>query len=386
MGKWTAAPSCLEMPCGSVPKVANAQFEGRNKKFYEPGETIRYQCGSGFLIVGSPEIICRKGNWTAPPFCEDVSCGAAPEIPNARITSTPRQRYLPEARVHYQCESNFQMTGENYVTCSNGQWSQAPVCRDVTCEPPPEIAGGRIDGIKKPRYIPGESAKYQCWQNFKMTGASTVVCQNGTWTELPTCKGQRGRCGTPPTIQSGELLVFPLQEYQQGDTLEYKCPNFYVLEGSATITCHNGQWTSPPVCLVACTASEEDMDMNNIELKWVAKTKLYSTSGDYIEFQCKPGYLKHPNSPSLRVQCVEGTLNYPHCILGRNCALDRNTMETNNIRLQSSSQPSIYYRSGDPVVFECKPGYQQASQVEKFRAQCLNGVITYPECRKSWYG
>uniref|UniRef100_A0A8C3DXN3 Complement factor H n=1 Tax=Corvus moneduloides TaxID=1196302 RepID=A0A8C3DXN3_CORMO len=327
MGKWTAAPSCLEMPCGSVPKVANAQFEGRNKKFYEPGETIRYECGSGFLIVGSPEIICRKGNWTAPPFCEDASCGAAPEIPNARIIGAPRQRYLPEAKVHYQCESNFQMTGENYVTCSNGQWSQAPVCR-----------------------------------------------------------GQRGKCGTPPTIQSGELLVFPLQEYQQGDTLEYKCPDFYVLEGSATITCRNGQWTSPPVCLVACTASEEDMDINNIELKWVAKTKLYSTSGDYIEFRCKPGYLKQRNSPSLRVQCVEGTLNYPRCILGKSCTLDRNAMETNNIQLQSSSQSSIHYRSGDPVVFECKPGYQQASQVEKFRAQCLNGVITYPECAKSRYG
>ncbi|XP_031973252.1 complement factor H isoform X2 [Corvus moneduloides] len=385
-GKWQSPPHCVEMPCGSVPKVANAQFEGRNKKFYEPGETIRYECGSGFLIVGSPEIICRKGNWTAPPFCEDASCGAAPEIPNARIIGAPRQRYLPEAKVHYQCESNFQMTGENYVTCSNGQWSQAPVCRDVRCEPPPEIAGGRIDGIKKPRYIPGESAKYQCWQNFKMTGASTVVCQNGTWTELPTCKGQRGKCGTPPTIQSGELLVFPLQEYQQGDTLEYKCPDFYVLEGSATITCRNGQWTSPPVCLVACTASEEDMDINNIELKWVAKTKLYSTSGDYIEFRCKPGYLKQRNSPSLRVQCVEGTLNYPRCILGKSCTLDRNAMETNNIQLQSSSQSSIHYRSGDPVVFECKPGYQQASQVEKFRAQCLNGVITYPECAKSRYG
>ncbi|XP_014106249.1 PREDICTED: complement factor H [Pseudopodoces humilis] len=387
MGKWTAAPSCLEMPCGSVPKVANAQFEGREKKFYEPGETIRYQCDSGFLIVGSPEIICRKGNWTAPPFCEDVSCGAAPEIPNAHIASTPQERYLPGARVHYQCESNFQMTGGNYILCSNGQWSQAPVCRDVTCEPPPEIAGGRIDGIKKSRYIPGESAKYQCWKNFKMTGASSVVCQNGTWTQLPTCKGRAGRCGTPPAIQSGELLVFPLQEYQQGDTVEYKCPNFYILKGSPTITCLNGQWTSPPVCLVACTASEEDMDRNNIELKWVLQTKLYSTSGDYIEFRCKPGYVEDPSTSSFRVQCVEGTLEYPRCTLGRNCALDRNTMEKNNIQLQSSSQLSHYYHSGDSVVFECKRGYRQVSQMEKFRAQCLDGVITYPECEESsWFG
>ncbi|XP_005050582.1 PREDICTED: complement factor H [Ficedula albicollis] len=386
MGKWTEAPSCFEMPCGSVPKVANAQFEGRQKTTYEPGETIRYQCDSGFLIVGSPEIICRKGNWTAPPFCEDVSCGAAPEIPNGRIATRLQERYLPGDIVHYQCESNFQMTGGNYVFCSNGQWSEAPVCRDVTCGPPPEIAGGRIEGIKKSRYSPGESAKYQCWQNFKMTGDSTVVCQNGNWTELPKCKGQAGRCGAPPSIQSGELLVFPLQEYRQGDTVEYKCPNFYILKGSATITCLNGQWTSPPVCLVACTASEEDMDRNNIELKWVAQSKLYSTWGDYIEFRCKPGYLRDPSTSSFRVQCVEGTLQYPRCTPGRSCVLDKDTMEENNIQLQSISQLSQSYRSGDSVVFECKHGYQ-LSQIEKLRAQCLDGVITYPQCSEtSWFG
>uniref|UniRef100_A0A8C5UII2 Sushi domain-containing protein n=1 Tax=Malurus cyaneus samueli TaxID=2593467 RepID=A0A8C5UII2_9PASS len=86
------------------------------------------------------------------------------------------------------------------------------------------------------RHFPGESAKYQCWQNFKMTGASTVMCQNGTWTEPAMCSDiSRGRCGSPPTIRS--------------DTVEYKCPDFYILKGSPTITCNNGLWTSPPVCV-----------------------------------------------------------------------------------------------------------------------------------------
>ncbi|NXX69983.1 CFAH factor, partial [Spizella passerina] len=177
------------------------------------------------------------------------------EIPDARMADAPQERYLPGARVHYQCEKNFQMMGANYILCSNGQWSEAPVCRDVRCDPPQQIAGGSIDGIRKSKYMPGESAKYQCWKNFKMTGPSTVVCKNGTWTDLPTCK-------------------------------------------------------------VACTASKEDMDRNNIELKWLGQAKLYSTSGDFIEFRCKPGYLKHPSSPNFRVQCVEGTLNYPFCTLG----------------------------------------------------------------------
>lgn len=63
------------------------------------------------------------------PLFSDVSCGAAPEIPNAYITSTRQERYLPGARVQYECESNFQMMGGNHVTCRNREWSQAPICR-----------------------------------------------------------------------------------------------------------------------------------------------------------------------------------------------------------------------------------------------------------------
>ncbi|XP_009883235.1 PREDICTED: complement factor H, partial [Charadrius vociferus] len=384
MGNWTSAPTCLEMPCGSIMKVANAQIEGRKKEIYEPGETVRYQCDAGFLIVGPPEIICREGNWTAPPFCDDVSCGAAPEIPNAYITSTQQERYLPGARVQYECESNFQMMGGNYVTCANGEWSKAPTCRDVTCEPPPEIAGGKVQGVKKSRYLPGQSASYQCWQGFQMTGPSTVVCQNGTWTELPKCKGKGGKCGPPPVIENGDLLSFPMQEYRPGTTLEYKCPSLYVLEGSRRITCIDGQWTSPPVCLVACTASEEDMARNNIELKWLVRRKLYSRSGDTIEFQCKKGYLQDPASPPFRAQCVEGTLDYPRCKLGKNCTVLRRIMDTNNIVLQSpgwlSTSTSSTYRTGDFIFFGCKWLHQQVSHPETFRAQCMDGVIRYPVC------
>ncbi|XP_030349830.1 complement factor H isoform X3 [Strigops habroptila] len=381
MGNWTSAPTCLEMPCGSVPKVANAQTEGRNKEVYEPGETIRYQCDAGFLIVGLPEIICREGNWTAPPICEDVTCGAAPEIPHAYITSTQQERYLPGARVHFECKSNFQMMGGNYVMCTNGEWSQAPTCRDVTCKPPPEIAGGKVQGVKKSRYLPGESARYQCWRGFEMTGASTVVCQNGTWTELPTCRGKDGKCGSPPVIENGDLLSFPMQEYPEGATLEYKCPNLYVLEGSQYITCTDGQWTSPPVCLVACTASEEDMGRNNIELKWITGRKLYSRSGDFIEFRCKRGYLEDPASSSFRVECVEGTLEYPQCKPAKDCTLSERLMEMNHIQLQSSSwlSPSTFH-TGDYIFFECKRLHRQVSRPEKFRAVCQDGVITYPTC------
>lgn len=69
--------------------------------------------------------------------------------------------------------------------------------------------------------------------------------------------GKSGKCGPPPDIENGDILSFPKSEYSQGETLQYKCPNLYILEGSSQIRCINGQWTNPPVCLgrfKACAA------------------------------------------------------------------------------------------------------------------------------------
>eukprot|EP00075_Anas_platyrhynchos_P029897 XP_027319150.1 complement receptor type 1 isoform X14 [Anas platyrhynchos] len=447
MGNWTSAPTCSERPCGSIPAVANAAFEGRSKEKYEPGETIRYQCHEGFKATGLPEIFCRRGTWSTPPICEDVSCGPPPEILNAHITSTQQQRYLPGAKVHYECESNSQIMGVNYVTCSDGHWTKVPSCRDVTCEPPPEIAGGKVQGVKKPRYLPGETAHYQCWQGFQMTGASTVTCQNGTWTEQPQCKGKGRKCVPPPDIENGDILSFPLPEYDQGQIVKYKCASFYILKGPEQITCIDGQWTNPPVCLAACTASEEDMDRNNIELRWRGERKLYSTSGDFIEFDCKIGYVQDPASSPFRVQCMDGTLEYPRCkpgIIGlpgeggkcgpppdiengdilsfqlkqypegatlkykcasfyilkgpeqitcidgqwtnppvclAACTTSEEDMDRNNIELKWSGERKLYLKSGDFVEFDCKIGYVQDPASSPFRVQCMDGTLEYPRCK-----
>uniref|UniRef100_A0A8B9TBG0 Sushi domain-containing protein n=1 Tax=Anas platyrhynchos TaxID=8839 RepID=A0A8B9TBG0_ANAPL len=187
-----------ERPCGSIPAVANAAFEGRSKEKYEPGETVRYQCHEGFQVTGPPEIFCRRGNWSTPPICEGIG----------------------------------------YV---------------------------------------------------------------------------RGKCGPPPDIENGDILSFQLKQYPEGATLKYKCASFYILKGPEQITCIDGQWTNPPVCLAACTTSEEDMDRNNIELKWSGERKTYLKSGDFVEFDCKIGYVQDPASSPFRVQCMDGTLEYPRC-------------------------------------------------------------------------
>ncbi|XP_071897995.1 complement factor H [Anas platyrhynchos] len=314
-------PQCLERPCGSIPAVANAAFEGRSKEKYEPGETVRYQCHEGFQVTGPPEIFCRRGNWSTPPICEDVSCGPPPEIPNAHVTSTQQQRYLPGAKVHYECESNSQIMGVNYVICSDGHWTKEPHCR-----------------------------------------------------------GEGGKCGPPPDIENGDILSFQLKQYPEGATLKYKCASFYILKGPEQITCIDGQWTNPPVCLAACTTSEEDMDRNNIELKWSGERKLYLKSGDFVEFDCKIGYVQDPASSPFRVQCMDGTLEYPRCKPGKDCTVLETAMESNNIKLRQPRRRSYTYRSEEYILFTCKDSYHEVSNPEDFNAQCQDGVINYPRC------
>ncbi|XP_025899694.1 complement factor H-related protein 1-like isoform X2 [Nothoprocta perdicaria] len=306
-----------------------------------------------------------------------------PRIPNGNFR--PQEvSYMEGATITIYCNSGYHfkvVSGQNTAQCTKAGWVPSPECVNVTCEPPPEIAGGKVQGVRKSKYMPGERARYQCWQGFHMTGDSTVACENGTWTKRPKCTGKSEKCGPPPVIESGDLLSFPQQEYASGATVEYKCPSLYVLKGSPTITCVGGQWTTPPVCLVACTASEEDMDRNNIELRETTKKKLYLKSGDFAEFKCKVGYKQDPASSPFRVQCVEGTLVYPHCKPGRTCTVHESDMEKNNIQLKSSLSHHSTFLYGEYIYFECRRWWHaKSSRAEEFKVQCLDGVFKYPRC------
>ncbi|EMP41231.1 Complement factor H [Chelonia mydas] len=65
----------------------------------------------------------------------DVTCGAPPEVTNATIVTNEEGRYLPGARVQYKCQEGFESMGLNDVTCEDGEWSQPPTCQDLSFDP-----------------------------------------------------------------------------------------------------------------------------------------------------------------------------------------------------------------------------------------------------------
>ncbi|CAM5161509.1 unnamed protein product [Natator depressus] len=380
--RWIPFPKCINVTCGAPPEVTNATIVNNEEGRYLPGASVQYKCQEGFESMGLNDVICEDGEWSQPPTCQDVTCGAPPEVTNATIVNNEEGRYLPGARVQYKCQEGFESMGLNDVICEDGEWSQPPTCQDVTCGAPPEVTNATVVNNEEGRYLPGASVQYKCQEGFESMGLNDVICEDGEWSQSPTCQEAAGKCGYPPAIDNGEIMVFPQEEYEPGSKVEYRCQRFYRMNGSASVSCESGQWTDPPVCLEPCTTSPEVMEKNNIRLRWRTEMKLYLESGAFIEFDCKNGYVSNLPSSAFRVQCVEGKLAYPKCKRSELCITSPEDMEKNNIGLKWSLETRLNLESGDFVEFDCKNGYVRDPTSSAFRVQCVEGKLAYPKCKR----
>ncbi|XP_075792821.1 complement factor H-like isoform X2 [Pelodiscus sinensis] len=311
---WDPKPQCLKI-CDTN-YLANGHFLLRYWRYKEDDE-ISYECWRDYRPE-NPEAkaVCTKNNWMPPPRCiyKNVRCGAPPPVNMAAIINREEKQYLPGSRVQYRCVEGFKSMELSYVTCeADGKWSQPPVCNDMRCGPPPVIENGTPDS-KRQRYFPEEKVRYRCRRGLSLIGSPMVTCKERQWSEPPTCREAGGKCGSPPAIANGDTIDFAQKEYESGSTMKYQCQSFHVMEGSAYVHCQSGHWTDPPVCLEPCTAFPEEMEQNNIQLRWTYDKKLYTPSGDFIEFACIRGYERDPESSDFRAHCVRGKLTYPRCI------------------------------------------------------------------------
>ncbi|XP_072854192.2 complement factor H-related protein 1 [Pogona vitticeps] len=315
---WDPEPNCFKK-CEHTEPIRNGRFiYGRWTSPFIEGDTIFFSCDEGYNPLDeSATATCTKDGWSPPPSCvisADVTCRDPPLVDNADIVEERAESYLPGHELHYQCHEGFETSGSDTIRCENKKWSTPPRCEDMRCPPPPAIQNGQLNGVPKPRYLPLEKVKYRCLPSYSLFGPYAAMCLKREWINLPECRAVAGRCDRPPSIDNGDILEMAKSEYLSGEKVHYKCQNLYRMDGNAEVTCDNGHWTQPPTCIVPCSTSEEDMKMNNIQLKWKYDSKLYAESGDITEFACRWGYRADRNSPPFRVQCIDGRFEYPRCV------------------------------------------------------------------------
>ncbi|XP_053246941.1 complement factor H-related protein 5 [Podarcis raffonei] len=375
--EWSPPPTCREKSCGEPPILIDAAYEGVIKNRYKSGDLIPFNCAPGYATEGPRNITCHKGKWSEASTCEDAICGEPPAVASADIVAGTAEIYLPDDEVHYQCHEGFEISGSPNITCQNKEWSQPPTCVDVTCPPPPRVSNGQITTALKQRYLPLEKVRYRCRQGYSLLGAFTVKCVNKEWTESPRCIDAAGKCGPPPPIENGEFLGLANSEYMPGAYVQYKCQTFYKPRGIQYVRCVNGHWTDIPTCTVPCTATKEDMNQNNIQLRWKSANKIYSASGDKTEFACKRGFRPDPSSPPFRAPCREGKLDYPRCIPVAPCGITKQQLDAKDLLLPGKRRRSQVIQHNQFLQFLCKEGHViTAPSVRK----CIDGHMDLPSC------
>lgn len=312
MGKWSSPPRCVGIPCGPPPSIPLG-IVSHELESYRYGEEVTYNCSEGFGIDGPAFVKCVGGKWSELPKCIKTDCDFLPTFENAEPTENKKYIYRSGEQVTFKCLPSYQMDGSDFVTCVNSKWVGKPVCKDNSCVDPPHVPNATIVSRPKDKYPPGDSVHYECNKPFELFGERDVMCQNGIWTEPPKCKDSTGKCGPPPPIDNGDIISLSLPVYAPLSSVEYQCQNYYLLKGRKTITCRNGKWSKPPTCLHACVVPEDIMERHNIILKWRATEKIYSQSGEDIEFDCKPRYRRARKSAPFRTKCINGHIDYPTC-------------------------------------------------------------------------
>ncbi|KAL8178195.1 UNVERIFIED_CONTAM: hypothetical protein K2H54_035571 [Gekko kuhli] len=338
---WLSTPKCTKTGCSTLNPVEHGGLRPR-KGSYKEGDVVQFFCVEDYSLRGSELIQCYYFGWyPEPPVCEARrnKCPPPPQPPNAKLLSNLRT-YQHGDVVRLECEPHFQIRGAAEVQCEHGKWTPPPKCmgqlpartdhreledvgretsslkNDGSCRSPPPVENGFILGLLLTSYETGFSVEYECFRYHLLKGSGTVRCEQGNWTELPVCLDPYENCGSPPVVENGVAVESLTTDSAYRLTITYSCHEYHVLQGFMTVSCLNGQWTTPPVCIEPCTLSKDEMEEKNLDLVWSFDNRPYYLHGEFIQFICKPGYFSPSNSPSdFRAKCWNGQLSYPVCIV-----------------------------------------------------------------------
>ncbi|XP_030135258.4 coagulation factor XIII B chain isoform X2 [Taeniopygia guttata] len=323
------------------------------RRTYHNGDKVRVQCTLGRR--GSEEIQCEGGKWTSPSTCigtvdkqesgtapppleadaeirasqthhsEDMKmqqvCASPPVIKNGAVLGPLLESYKNGSWVEYGCQHYHFLDGPSTVYCDHGNWTEQPTCLEPCTLNVTDMDSNNLT-LKWRReelvFLHGDLIEFECKQGYSflqtaIPSPGRTQCDHGRL-NYPKCVIQAAteKCGSPPSIANGVLTLPALPQYDSGSSVQYICSDYHFLQGSDRISCSQGQWTSPPVCIEPCTLSKTEMEKNNVLLQAFYADQDYFYHGDYVGFYCKQNHFGAESGTTLfQVQCKRGQLAYP---------------------------------------------------------------------------
>ncbi|XP_023867076.2 sushi, von Willebrand factor type A, EGF and pentraxin domain-containing protein 1 [Salvelinus sp. IW2-2015] len=282
-GKWDKSrrPHCSPVQCPEPPLEENHLVL---HSLDSDSGTVELSCEDGYVLHGARTLHCTPAQeWNDTfPVCKQVFCGPPPEVAFGDPSSAPLSApsYFSSV-VSYSCMDGFTLRKEGSVTCqADGHWSSpVPECIPVECPQPVEIANGIVD-VQGLMYL--STALYSCKPGYTLVGNATVLCgESGLWIGgVPSCRPIE--CSVPKEIPNGKMAYTKLQF---SHAVTYSCQRGYRLQGPETLKClANGQWDQEtPVCVQIYCAPPNPIDNGFVE-------GLDHKFGVTIFYSCFPGF------------------------------------------------------------------------------------------------
>ncbi|XP_017574246.1 sushi, von Willebrand factor type A, EGF and pentraxin domain-containing protein 1 isoform X1 [Pygocentrus nattereri] len=283
-GEWGGVlPTCQPIACSSPPRLANGYIQEPSRKAsYVYSSKVTYACNAGYRLVGKPERMCmanKQWSSTDPPVCVLLICPTPPEVKHGHYRGS---RFEVGSKVEYICDEGYDLTGDAVWTCLKyGKWdkSKTPHCSPVKCPEPP-LEENHL--ILRSFDSDSGTVELSCEDGYVLHGARTLRCtQSQEWnTSFPVCK--QVSCGPPPEVSFGDPS--PASSYF-GGVVSYSCMAGFTLRKEASISCQaDGSWSTPyPECIpVECPHPEEIPNgIVDVQGLMYLSTALYSCKPGY---------------------------------------------------------------------------------------------------------
>ncbi|AFB76916.1 complement binding protein [Cotia virus SPAn232] len=240
--------SCCNVPTSPV----NMKFKQELKSQYNVGDSVGYECLLGYRKQrpGSIYAKCTGNGWKLNNQCVKRRCSTPRDIDNGQVDINGVEF---GSSIVYSCNRGYSLIGESTSYCELGYdgsmvWSHdAPICESIKCGSPPEVTNGHHSGYDDV-YTDGTVLTYSCNSGYSLIGTTGIVCNNGQWTDTPTC--MKVKCPYP-TVQNAYVTSVFKRSYSLNDRVYFTCKDGYTLSGSYSSTCSSDNTWKPelPTCV-----------------------------------------------------------------------------------------------------------------------------------------